>query len=69
MYFDNETVALKAVEDGLAWGSLVVPEDFSRSFLKRLWSSFEADNETLASSTIKVTRNIFVWTLRKTNAF
>ena len=44
----------KAVRDGKAWGVVHTPANFSNKFLKRLWSSIDADKETLRLSSIDV---------------
>lgn len=53
-YYETDAEALTAVKEGKAWGRLSLPANFSRNFLKRLWSSIDADQETLNASTISV---------------
>ena len=53
-YYSDEAEAYRAVEKGQAWGRLILPGNFSKNFLKRLWSSIDADVETLNKSSINV---------------
>lgn len=46
--------AYQAVKDGQAWGVIHTPANFSKYFLTRLWSSIDAEKETLNKSSIEV---------------
>ena len=52
--FPDLESAEKAVKDGEAWGIVHIPSNFSKQFLKRLWSSIDADEETLRLSSVDV---------------
>ncbi len=39
VYFDNETTALKAVEDGHAWGMVKLDRTFTTSLYERIFES------------------------------
>eukprot|EP00095_Tigriopus_kingsejongensis_P001800 maker-scaffold10_size831480-snap-gene-0.20 protein:Tk01800 transcript:maker-scaffold10_size831480-snap-gene-0.20-mRNA-1 annotation:"ABC transporter " len=52
--FETKDEAEGAVKRGEAWGMAVIPEEFTKYFLKRLWSSLDVDNETLVQSSIEV---------------
>lgn len=56
-YFADEAEAYRAVEKGEVWGRLILPANFSKNFLKRLWSSIDADVETLNKSSINVRKD------------
>jgi hypothetical protein len=47
VYFDNETAALKAVEDGHAWGMVRLDHKFTNSLYDRIFES--AMNSDLVS--------------------
>ncbi|CAH1641371.1 unnamed protein product [Spodoptera littoralis] len=53
-YYANLTDALKAVEDGEAWGALYFNENYTDSLVARLALADTADNETITSSEVQV---------------
>jgi len=61
-HFADRASALAAASDGLTWGVIETPQNFSRFFLKRLWNSIDADQDTLNGSSINVRINFFAIT-------
>ncbi|XP_047035914.1 ABC transporter G family member 20 isoform X3 [Helicoverpa zea] len=53
-YYANLTDALRAVEDGEAWGALYFNENYTDSLVARLALADTADNETITSSEVQV---------------
>ncbi|KAJ8709889.1 hypothetical protein PYW08_009893 [Mythimna loreyi] len=53
-YYADLTEALKAVEDGKAWGALYFNENYTDSLVARLALADTADNETITSSEVQV---------------
>ena len=52
--YDDMSSAILAVEEGDVWGAIEFRSNFSRYFLKRMWSSIDADQETLNGSSVNV---------------
>lgn len=61
--FETDELAREAVAKGEVWGMAIVPETFTKYFLKRLWSSLDVDNETLVQSSIQVQSIKFIFFL------
>jgi len=44
IYFDNESLAIQAVEDGHAWGVVAMDKSFSKEFYNRIIELSSFDN-------------------------